>query len=75
MKLYIWNRPYPVAYGGSCLYAVAESEEAARALALTSPVNCYGFGAEPRQVGDWDLTRAPDAVHELPYAEVYEWSE
>jgi hypothetical protein len=75
MKLYVWNRPYSVSYGGSIVYAVAESEEAARALAAVAPINCYGFGAEPRVGRRLDISGPPTAVHDLPYAEIYEWSE
>ena len=75
VKLYVWNNPYDVNYGGSCLYVVAESEDQARALAPAALVAKYG--------NPWDKNRhlgavklgAPDRVHELPHAEVYEWSE
>ena len=33
MKMFFWNNPYKVTYGGSVLFAIAETEEAARKLA------------------------------------------
>lgn len=75
MRLFVWNNPYSVSYGGSIAYAVAESEEDARAMIVGAPVNAYGLGAEYRPKPPMDILGPPDAVHELPYAEIYEWSE
>jgi hypothetical protein len=75
MKLYVWDNPYSVSYGRTIAYAVAESEEEARALVITAPVNRSGIGAEHVDHLDVKTLGPPDAVHELPYAEIYEWQE
>lgn len=75
MKLYIWNHPYSVPYGGSCAYAVAENVKAARELVKAARVNAYGLGTRRGSHQEVDVSRPPDAVHKLPYAEIYEWSE
>lgn len=77
MKLYVWNDPYDVKYGGSCLYAIAATEDEARKIAADAGRATYGSQPEagmraaqlPRDLGP------PTRVHDLPYAEVYEWSE
>ena len=74
MKLYIWNNPHDVDYGGSCLYAIASDEEQARSLARIAGVSHYGMEPDGASAGLKDLG-PPDRVHELPYAEIYEWSE
>jgi hypothetical protein len=75
MKLYVWNAPYPISYGGSCLYVLAPNLTAARKNALQA-VDC-GFG-EP--FGDNRVIRLeklgePSRVLTAPYAEVFWWSE
>jgi hypothetical protein len=76
MKLYVWKSPYGVSYGGSIAYAVAESEEDARALVIAAPVSEYGYDPERRGNNpDMDILGPPDRVCDLPYAEIYEWSE
>lgn len=74
MKLYVWNNPYSVAYGGSCLYAIADGEDAAREIASSAFIREYGYAPTERQLGSVDLG-PPDRVHDLPYAEVYQWAE
>lgn len=74
MKLFIWNDPYGVSYGGSCLYVVAETEEQARDIARSAKTSEYGSGADnhnhlPEELGP------PTRVLDAPCAEVYEWSE
>lgn len=77
MNLYVWNNPYPVTYGASVLYVVAESEEQARALAPSAMIR--DFGMESRKDAQlqhaYHRLGAPDRVLPVPCAEVYEWSE
>jgi len=73
MKLYVWNTPYHIDYGSTCLYAIASSEDEARKIAENANVSKYGY--EPRGIAPIKLDRPPDRVHDLPYAEVYQWSE
>lgn len=73
MKLFVWNNPYGVSYGGSCLYVVAETEDQARALAVTASISKFGDAPEGA-LGEQKLG-PPDRVVDVPYAEVYEWSE
>jgi hypothetical protein len=80
MKLYVWNNPYDVRYGGSCLYAVADSEDAARDIAMSALRSHYGYdpGNDDHRLDQRirkEALGAPTRVRELPYAEVYEWSE
>lgn len=74
MKLYVWNDPYSIKWGGACIYAIAESEDQARELAKKSPVFVYGeFGhGAPNNIKELG---APTRVCELPYAEAFEWEE
>ncbi len=74
MKLYVWNDPYAVSYGGSILYVVAASEAAAKKLAATANTMNYGSYERagndlPRELGE------PDRILSLPCAEIYHWSE
>lgn len=73
MKLYVWNDPYHIDYGGTCLYVIAESEEQARELAPSAGVSQYGHepGGGPPQKMELGVPR----VHDLPHAEIYHWSE
>lgn len=74
MKLYVWNDPFRISYGGSCLYVIAESEDAARAMAQSAGVSEFGHkpeGSIPIQIE----LGAPDRVHDLPHAECYTWAE
>ena len=74
MQLYVWESPYPVTYGGSCAYAVAETVEQARELVSRAWVSEYGY--TPRPLGRKpDVSGEPTRVCDLPYAEIYEWSE
>lgn len=75
MRVYIWNNPYHVNYGGSFLWVVAETEEAAREL--TQKAMTSQFGLEPTakmQRPDKPLG-PPDRIEELPHAECYQWEE
>ncbi len=78
MKLYVWNDPYPINYGGCCLYVIARSLKEARRLA-TDKCNDASYGGYDRR----SLKRThvdvnnkpPTSVHNLPYAEMYRWEE
>jgi hypothetical protein len=72
MKVFIWNDPYGVAYGGSICYVVAETVEQARSLAKHGSLRKYGLGDDPAPniaLGE------PDHIVDCPCAEWYEWSE
>lgn len=73
MKLYIWDSPYNVSWGGSCLYVLAYDLEQAKELALTASVSNYGYN--PVQKMSIKNLGAPTRIVEGPYAEVFEWSE
>lgn len=72
MKLFVWNSPYGVRYGGACLYIVAETVEQARELAKVAPV--VAFGTPVRLFGGHSLGE-PTRVIDLPGGECYEWEE
>lgn len=74
MKLFVWNNPYPVNYGGSCLYVLAETEVQAREQAASTVIAKFGDTWEGRIVSLAPL-RQPDRVVEGPYAECYEHEE
>lgn len=74
MKLFIWNNPYHVAWGGSLLYVVANDLKQAKELAAKGAgVSNYGYDPEIKltikNLGE------PTRIVNLPCAEVYEWSE
>ncbi len=74
MKLYVWNNPYQVSYGGSCLYVLANDVEEARRLAMTAVDASFGdVHKSPVAV---DVSgKEPDRVIEAPYAECFHWEE
>lgn len=74
MKLYVWNRPYDIPFGGSILYAVAENLMDARKFAEKALISNYGYKPDHPYPHKLDLGK-PDRVCDLPYAEIYEWSE
>ncbi len=74
MKLYVWNNPYHVSYGGSFLYVVAKDLRSARVLADKARVIPYGDCLPRGVLGTMKLGK-PTRVLELPCAEIYEWSE
>lgn len=72
-KLFIWNNPYQVNYGGSIIYAVAETEQEARSAAANAMVISYGEYEQDR-LDNMKLGK-PTRVLDAPYAECYHWSE
>lgn len=42
MKLFVWNCPISVSYGGTCLYVVADSLREARKVAEKALISRYG---------------------------------
>ncbi len=78
MKLFVWNEPYSVNYGGSCLYVIANNVEEARELAKSK---CYdaSFGGFDRKNMKETCVPVdgvePTSVHDLPHAECYHWEE
>lgn len=73
MRLYVWKDPYSVRWGSSIVYAVATSEEEARKLATRAPVSHFGGSPDPSEGREMEL--GVPRVVDLPYAEIYEWSE
>jgi len=74
MKIFIWNKPYGVPYGGSFLFIAAETEEQAREIAKTTPVISYGSSPPDSMFGEITLGE-PTRVIDCPGGECYEWSE
>lgn len=75
MKLYIWNSPYPVSWGGAIIYALGNNVDEARAAAKTARRSQYGLTPMGDVTGEaLDVDRDPDRVMESG-AECYEWSE
>lgn len=75
MKLFFWNDPYPVSYGSSSVFVVAETVEQARELAKTGKHYSYGeYLNEERSMSSIELG-APTRVVDLPCAEWHEWHE
>jgi hypothetical protein len=80
MKLFVWNDPYDVSYGNSFAFAVADTEERARAeiLARNDSVYSYGRFKQTRPnftVLDGAPLRVVDLEPGAAYAEILEWSE
>jgi hypothetical protein len=78
VKLYIWNDPYRVSYGGSHVYAIADTLEYARELACSKYAITMSYGSPSREQKDWsmmNLSKAPDQILDLPCAVWDEWSE
>jgi hypothetical protein len=74
MKLFIWSNPYKVNYGSSMLFAVAETLEQAKELAITSKSYCYN--EYPNMKGNINISlKDPIRILDLPCAEWHEWSE
>jgi len=76
MKLFVWDNPYSVPWGDSLLFAVAETEEEAKRIAITEGKLYKG----PEVEGQPDLPHcftlgAPTRVVNLPCAEWHEWEE
>ena len=72
MKLYIWNDPYCVSYGGSFIYAVAETlPEAMKQVALGKLYNFGQYKGTTPKVVLAKTTR----ILKLPCAEWFEYSE
>lgn len=85
MKLFVWNAPYPVDYGCSIIYAIAETEEQAREIIATNlKFAMFGNIYEPTEAPDAseiERSRAfavslptPTRVCDLPYAEAFEFN-
>lgn len=77
MKLFVWANPYPVYYGSSGLFAVAETEEQARQIAESAPVYSYIHNEKTSPEFERSLIKLgpPTRVVDLPCAEWHEWSE
>ena len=75
MKIYIWNNPHDLKYGGSFLFVAAENEDQAREYARSAPRVPYGMSTwEDQPLGDCVLG-SPTRVINTPGGECYEWEE
>ena len=73
MKLYVWVSPYRVPYGSSLVFAIAESEEAAKEQCQRGLVYKYG---EYQRAGNPGVPLGkPTRIVDIPCAEWHEWSE
>lgn len=77
MKLFIWADPYQVPYGTSAYFAVAETVEEARKLAIKAPRYSYVRFYDGDGVGQSDQLLAvdPTRIVDLPCGEWHEWAE
>lgn len=76
MKLYVWNNPYEVSYGGSCLYVIADSLRSARKLTKKALDTGFGMPYCDNSLNGCNVDKIkPSRVHKLPHAEMYSWSE
>lgn len=79
MKLFVWANPYPVSYGSSMVFAVAETLEAARAEILGG--NRYSYGeffdgsGAPIPTAQIEKLGEPTRIVDLPCAEWHMWQE
>ncbi len=71
LKLFVWDNPYRIPFGGTVCFAVAESVEAAKAQLKVSAGYYAGMESQTPQekLGD------PDRVLDLPAGEWHSWSE
>lgn len=72
MKLYVWEDPYPVLYGTSLVYAVADSLEAAKDAARRNAEDEHKYRSD--FLGGVELGE-PTRILDVPCAEWHEWSE
>lgn len=75
VKLYIWNNPYRVAYGGSFLFVAASTLDKAKKIAKDRAKQ-YHYGEFLHK--DWSGNiplGEPTRIVDLPGGEWYEWSE
>lgn len=77
MKLFVWERPYPIHHGASLVFAVARSLEEAREVAARGKVylNCQD-DVSHEWLDSYALRLGePTRVVDLPCAEWHEWEE
>lgn len=78
MKLYCWNSPVSVHYGGSFLVVAARTETAARRIAKDAIFLEYGrTEKDPLPLGREAAERLgkPDHIYNCPAGLVYWWHE
>lgn len=74
LKLYIWDEPYPIPYGNSCLFVLAHTLTEAKKKALKQTL----LGVHPHQPHRRPSKVAlgkPDRVIRKPAAVWIEWEE
>lgn len=76
MKLYVWANPYPVPYGTSAFFAVADSVESAREIAKRAKSYSYvEYGGEDVKQDITVVLGEPTRIVDLPCGEWHQWSE
>lgn len=76
-KLFIWNDPFDVDYGGCCLYVVASNIEEARGIAARAGISEFGHPPREQKVGSEKAARLgePSRILDAPCGELYYWQE
>lgn len=76
MKLYVWSNPYPVSYGSSMVFAIANSLEEAKLIAADKErCTAYAYNEFKQDSLPGVSLGEPIRVVDLPCAEWHEWSE
>lgn len=77
MKLYVWNSPFGVAYGGTVAYVVAANIAEAKDALRRARLSKYGYSVEDEPFDPFDGKAIPEPTRIIdgPAAEVYYWSE
>lgn len=74
MKLFVWTGPYPVSYGSSVVFAIAETVEEARIVAARGKLYSFAEYEQKADMAQYALGE-PTRIVDLPCAEWYEWEE
>lgn len=75
VKMFVWNNPYGIDYGGTCIFALGETEEDARIAALAAEMMWFGRHAPNTAIPvRISLNRPADLILESG-AVCYAWSE
>jgi hypothetical protein len=80
MKMFIWDNPVLIKYGGSVIVAVAETIEEAREVATTQAQSSFvglGIGRYPDKKEDYSrfIQGEPSRVVDVPCVEVFYYQE
>lgn len=76
LKLYIWNDPFTIPYGGSILCVVAYNLKSARTHGLNVICKDYGVRSSAyAEASQTIVTQAPRVIRKFPCAKFYHWEE